>query len=168
MCKFMRCVNNVPKVTISHTEPILASSASSAWLKRALLWIAAMASGWSCRMACHASLTTQTTEIMWFEGNERVRVSKKVKYRNLKREVKLLLLSLLLWDDRIVQQSVPPLFNFPQSETTAELDTQMNRGQICGLEKEIHATQDWQCAHPKLVLHKMKMRFIQQTSYIKS
>lgn len=37
------------------------------------------------------------------------------------------MLGVLLWDDGIVEQSVPPLFNFTQSETTAELDPQMNR-----------------------------------------
>lgn len=38
--------------------------------------------------------------------------------------------SLLLGDDRIVEKRVPPLFNLPQCEATAELDPQMNAGEV--------------------------------------
>lgn len=108
---------NVPQ-TVSLTEPILASSASSGWLKRALLWIAAMASGWSWRMACHANLNQRQQRECNFLNKETI--------QKLGGEDKAA--SILLWDDRIVEESVPPLFNFPQCETTAELDPQMNWG----------------------------------------
>lgn len=84
MCAFMRRLTRVHDVMSQRTEPILASWASSAWLNRALLWMAAMASGWSCRMACHASLRRATRLRMRFRGNKKVRLSTKLRTLTLR------------------------------------------------------------------------------------
>lgn len=46
----------------------------------------------------------------------------------------LLELAHLLGDDRVVEQGVPTLLNFPKGETTAELHTQVDGCQVIGLQ----------------------------------
>lgn len=106
------------------TDPTLFSSCSSALLNSTLLWMAAIASGCSCRMAWQASL-------VW-EGNHSVRAptgphpgwlcpSRPVPHS--------------LGDDGVVEERIPPLLDLPQVEAAAELHAQVHRGQVIGLEK---------------------------------
>lgn len=48
--------------------------------------------------------------------------------------------NLLLGDDRVVQQGVPALLHLSQSEPAAELHSQVNCSQVCGLKHSTHTS----------------------------